>query len=254
MNHRRCPRRPSRSDHRSQPRNRAGNCPPAGPNGRASFDLRARPGEAGRGGVQPCAAQASKSWLAGGVRAKTRFPTLVRKTQQAAGPHRHSREQRRASAFSARSRNRGSGLGLRPEHKSEIGISDEPRRRSGNDSPENRPHHQHRFPCGKKHVRERRDLLRVEMGAPGPDRLHGGGSARAWHPRERHLSGLGEHRVFSATRQGRVENAAAGRRGARGGRAGDASAGKLHQRSADAADAKTVERETSVSPVISGVA
>jgi len=56
---------------------------------------------------------------------------------------------------------------------------------AGNDPQTNRPHHQTSSSlAGKKHLRQRRDLLRLEMGTHGADGKHGRGFAQVRNPRE----------------------------------------------------------------------
>ena len=107
-----------------------------------------------------------------------------------------------------------------------------PRRRAGDDPPPDGPHHQHQLARWKKHVRQRRNLLRVEMGPYGPVRQHGRGFARAWHSSERHLPRLGGHGIPRPGREKNFENSSAGRHRARRGGPRNAIRRKLHQRSA----------------------
>src|ERR1019366_8358242 len=81
-----------------------------------------------------------------------------------------------------------------------------------------------------KCLRRWRDLLRVKIWIDGTDRLHGGRFAQLQYSRQRGLSRLGIHGIFTSQGTRSQQTAAAGGRGARGGGAGYSGTDEFYER------------------------
>src|SRR5215475_6503662 len=100
---------------------------------------------------------------------------------------------------------------------------------SRNDSSRRGRHYQHQFACGKKRAFRRRNLLRLKMGTPGVEWMHGGRVTRARNSREHGLPGQRGNRVFRAWTEGSGKSAETGGCSACGGNDSNARRAKLRR-------------------------